>query len=369
MDDTGPLLIQVLPQLKPARCGVSDQAVLLARELNRGFGIRTAFVVLNSDVRSDVPYPVIHCAPTQLLESILKLSGGQACSILVHVSGYGYSSNGAPMLLAEALEKMKVDGRLRIAGYFHELFAGGPPWKSAFWYSHRQKAAVRKIAKTCELVVTNTGVHAKWLKRETLGGPAHSVELLPVFSAAGEWPVPAFPPQRAPVMAVFGLPATRKRSYEELSAFPGVLQDLGVEEFLDIGAGSEVPMELHGIAVRQRGAVDVVQLAKELSLVRYGFLPYDPLYLPKSSIFATYCAQGTVPVIAKPFDGEVDGLRDGVQVLSPATARQAIRAGLDRCSHEARKWYVGHSVHAHAETYARWLNQSVPVLEHQDARR
>jgi hypothetical protein len=367
MDDTGPLLIQILPQLKPARCGVSDQALLLAEELNRGFGVRTAFLVLNSDERCDVPYAVIHCAPAQSLESILKLSGDQPCSILVHVSGYGYSSDGAPTLLADALSGVKDDGRIRIAAYFHELFAGGPPWTSAFWYSSRQKAAIRKIAKVSELIITNTGVHARWLERETLGGPAHSVELLPVFSAAGEWPLPAWP-QRARVMAVFGLPATRKRSYEELSALPGLLQDLGVEEILDIGAGSEVPMELNGIPLRQRGKVDAEQLAEELSHVRCGFLPYDPLYLPKSSIFATYCAQGTVPVIAKSFDGEVDGLRDGVHVLSPATARRAVQTGLDRCSQEARKWYVVHSVRAHAETYARWLNQSVPALERQEVR-
>ncbi len=369
MASIGSLLIQVLAQLKPTRCGVSDQAVLLAAELQGAFGIDSAFVVLNSDERNDVPWPVIHCAPAQLLESCLKLSGEQPGTILVHVSGYGYSADGAPNLLADALAKVKDDGRFRIVAYFHEIAASGPPWTSAFWYASRQKSAIRKIAETSELLATNIGVHAKWLERETHGRQAHSVKLLPVFSAAGEMRVPTPCSQRAPAMAIFGLPATRKRSYRQLSSLPNVLQDLGVEEILDIGASSDAPMEVNGLPVRSRGQVNVKELAQELSRVRYGFLTYNPIYLPKSSIFATYCAQGTVTVIAEPFEGEIDGLKDGVQLLSPRTARAAFQSGLERCSEEAWQWYSGHRVHAHAQIYAQWMKQAAPFPEQEEIRR
>ena len=270
------------------RCGVSDQAVLLAAELQGAFGIDSAFVVLNSDERNDVPWPVIHCAPAQLLESCLKLSGEQPGTILVHVSGYGYSADGAPNLLADALAKVKDDGRFRVVAYFHEIAASGPPWTSAFWYASRQKSAIRKIAETSELLATNIGVHAKWLERETHGRQAHSVKLLPVFSAAGEMRVPTPCSQRAPAMAIFGLPATRKRSYRQLSSLPNVLQDLGVEEILDIGASSDAPMEVNGLPVRSRGQVNEKELAQELSRVRYGFLTYNPIYLPAFVLSAAY---------------------------------------------------------------------------------
>jgi len=369
LDDTGRLLIQVLPQLKPTRCGVSDLALLLARELNRGFGIRTAFVVLNSDVRSDVPYPVIHCAPAQLLESILKHGGGQACSILVHVSGYGYSSDGAPMLLADALEEVKEDGRFKTASYFHEISASGPPWTSAFWHAGRQKRAVRRIAEASDLLVTNIGANARLLAREIGSQASSSIQILAVLAASGESVAPIPVRERARIMAVFGLPASRRRAYTELATLPEFLHEVGIQEIVDIGASLDVPKAVHGIPVRRRGELGVTELAEEISNAMCGYVSYAAICLGKSSIFATYCAQGTIPLIAKPFDGEVDGLRDGVQVLSPATARRTVESGLDRCSHEAWKWYAGHNVRIHAETYARWMNQSAPVLERQDAGR
>ena len=69
------LLIQVVPRLKPARCGVSDQAIMLAQELKAAFGIDTAFVVLNSNEACSLPYSVIHCPPAQLLETCLSMTG------------------------------------------------------------------------------------------------------------------------------------------------------------------------------------------------------------------------------------------------------------------------------------------------------
>jgi hypothetical protein len=355
MAGTGPLLIQVLAQLKPTRCGVSDHAVLLAAELENAYGIGSAFVVLNSDERNSVPWPVIYCAPAQLLASCIELIEGRESAILVHVSGYGYSADGAPKLLADALDEVKKDGRFRIATYFHEISASGPPWTSAFWHARRQKAAIRRIAEASGLVVTNIGAHATWLRREASGGAAHSVKQLPVFSVAGEVSRPVPQSQRRPVMAVFGLPATRKKSYQELAALPDLLKSLGIEEILDIGTVAEAPAVVNGVTVRPRGKVSVEELAEELSRVKCGFLSYNTICLAKSSIFATYCAQGAVPVIAESFDGEIDGLKDGVQLLSPRTVRDA---DLDRCSLEAWQWYAEHGVHVHAETYAQWMKTS-----------
>ena len=186
MSPANRLLIQVVPRLTPARCGVSDQAVLLARELKTAFGIDAAFVVLNSDERCDLPYPMIHCQPGSLLNACLSLGQSQPGAVLVHVSGYGYAADGAPTLLAEALAKLKMDGQFRIAAYFHELFATGMPWRSAFWHSRRQREAMRKIAEECNLLVTNLGHHARWLGGQPIRRSDTPVQLLPVFSIGGE---------------------------------------------------------------------------------------------------------------------------------------------------------------------------------------
>lgn len=357
-------LIQVVPQLKPAGCGISDHAIALAGELRKAYGIDTAFAVLNSDEPCDVPYPVLHCAPDRLLHSCIALSEDRPAALLVHLSGYGYSADGAPTLLAEALQNLKADGRFRIAVFFHELFATGMPWKSAFWHSRRQERAVRSIAETCDLLVTSTRSYVDWLRRETVRQSASPIQCLPVFSQFGE-PQQHIPlADRDPVMVAFGLGPTRQRAFKELSALGDMLRQLGVQEILDIGPEFEPPHELSGIPVRRMGVLAAAEIAQRFSRSTFGFLSYAPSRLAKSGVFAGYCAHGVIPVVAQHFSGEFDGLQDGVQVLSPRTAAAAQQAsGLESCSIAAWRWYGGHSLHDHASTYARWLDQAPDTQE------
>jgi hypothetical protein len=348
-------LIQVVPQLKPARCGVSDQAVLLAQELEAACGIKCAFVILNSDEVCDLPYPMIHCAPAKLLDACDSLTEGQPGALLVHLSGYGYAADGAPTLLATALEKVSKGGRFRIAVYFHELFASSMPWKSAFWHSRRQKKAVRRITEASDLLVTSSGHQAKLLESELSRGASISVKLLPVFSAVGETRVPTPVAQREPALAVFGLAGSRQRAYKELSSLQELLGSLGVEEILDIGPEFAAPKDISGIPVQRMGPLGVNDLAGVLSHTVFGFVAHGPLSLAKSSICASYCAQGIIPVIAEPFEGEVDGLKDGLQVISPRSVARAKVNGFQHCSTAAWVWHSKHSVLMHAFHYRSWL--------------
>ena len=61
MGSPRPLLIQVVPRLKPGRCGLSDHAIALAQELDSAFAVRTAFVVLElaRDIRSTLSRHVL----------------------------------------------------------------------------------------------------------------------------------------------------------------------------------------------------------------------------------------------------------------------------------------------------------------------
>jgi len=351
-------LIQVVPQLTPMRCGVTDHAIPLARELEAAFEIDTAFVVLNSREKCDLAYPIIHCAPQELLQACLSLSNGRPGSILVHLSGYGYSRDGAPTLLADALTKVRKDGRFRVAVYFHELFATGMPWRSAFWYSRRQRNAVRRIAEECDLRVTSTRCYADWLERKSDRERGYSVQVLPVFSTVGEARELLPIVQRQQTMAVFGLSATRRTAYKELKSARNLLRDLGIREIADLGPESEVPLEVHGVPVRRRGVLAPADLVRELAQATFGFLSYAPALAAKSGVFAAYCAHGTVPVITKAFNGEADGLRDGRELLSPGTVKTALASGLEHCSKAAWLWYCSHRLNAHAATYARWLSNS-----------
>jgi hypothetical protein len=215
-------------------------------------------------------------------------------------------------------------------------------------------------------------LHARWLESETQRKPGMTVQLLPVFSTIGEAHQRIPVTQRKPHMVVFGLPATRRKAYRELNDLVQLLSTLGVRQIVDIGAECGVGAEVSGIPIERRGELASTDVAAALSLARYGFLSYPPLYIAKSSIFAAYCAQGAVPVIATPFEGDIDGLTDGVEVLTPKTANGALASGppsgLDRYSIAARAWYEKHRVHTHAETYARWLNHRAPMPVHEEAR-
>lgn len=349
-------LIQVLPRFLPGNCGVTDHAIELAHELKSAFGISTAFVVPTSRVAADVSEAVTRTEPNRLVETCLSLIGGEAGALLVHVSGYGYSPDGAPVLLANALGEARTTGRFRIAAYFHELFASGPPWRSAFWYSRRQKKAIRKIQEECDSILTNTQSHARWLESAPSRRSAASVQILPVFSTVGEASTSIPFSSRTRAMVVFGLPGTRERSYNQLSKLTETIQRLAVTEILDIGPDCAVPSAVAGAPVRRMGKLPASELAPVISQSAFGFVHYSPRCVAKSSVFASYCAYGTIPVLAQPPVGEVDGLRDGCQVLSPASVADIQYVELEVCSTAALHWYGSHRVHTHAEAYAKWLS-------------
>ena len=320
------------------------------------FHVDTAFVVLNSSDPGRVAFPAVCCEPSQLHSTCLSLNSAPSGALLVHLSGYGYSPDGNPALLAAALQQVKSGGRFRIAAYFHELFAVGPPWKSAFWHSRRQQNSVRAIARLCDLLVTNTHYHAHWLERQLAPGSADLLRLLPVFSTVGHAQQPVPFSGRNPAMAVFGLAGTRQNAYHQLGALGTMLEELGIRQILDIGPACDNPSHVNGIAVTRAGELSVADLARTLSAARFGFVVHPAYCLAKSSILAGYCAQGVIPAVAESFRGELDGLTDGVQVVSPSTSASAKASGWDACSRAAWSWYMKHSLRVHAEQYANWMS-------------
>ncbi|KAA6465384.1 hypothetical protein DYQ86_05445 [Acidobacteria bacterium AB60] len=304
-----------------------------------------------------MPYPRVYRLQRELLEACQELSQGEPATLLLHVSGYGFSRDGAPTELATAIARVREHGEFKIAVYFHELFATGMPWRSAFWHSRRQQRAVSRIAQDADVVVTNVERHAAWLEEVPDKRTKLPVWKLPVISNVGESQSLTGMESRMPTLAVFGLPASRRKSYGHLGSLARLVRALGVREVFDIGPPFDAPAHVHGVPVKQLGVVPAGELGNLLSRIRFGFATTPAPYLAKSGVFAGYCAHGTIPVIADPFVGTFDGLSDGLQLISPKTVEAAGAGGFDRCSTAAWTWYRQHSVDAHAETYARVLGQ------------
>lgn len=366
MPDAPKLLIQVVPRMMPGRCGLSDPALLLANDLKIAFGIGSAFVVLNSAARADLSQPIVYCTAARLLENCLHLAGHAPAAVLIHLSGYGYSPDGAPADLAVALAALRASGRFQIAVFFHELFAGASFWPPALRQSLRQRKVLRAILSQSDLLVTNLCAHAGWIERNAQGSPVH---LLPVFSTIGEAPALRPVAARKPALAVFGLPPSRQRAYRELPRLKQTLGRLNIEEIIDAGIGCGAPRELFGLPVRCIGEQPAEALRDLFSNVKFGLVAMPSFCLAKSSIFASLCAQGTVPLLTQPFTGEVDGLRDGTHALSARSIDALLDSGIDShldsrleaCSQSAWQWYGDHRLRVHSRLYAGWLG--MPAIE------
>ena len=353
-----PILIQVVPRLQPGRCGISDHALALADELETGFGVTSAFAVLNSQEACDLRFPITYCQTSQLWEACKNLSDGTQAALLVHYSGYGYSADGAPLALADALKRVHESQQIRVGVYFHELFASSMPWRSGFWYRSRQQHVVRSIVKACDFMATNLERHCNWIERKAAGEMNTPLLHLPVFSNVGEALERRAMNGRRPALIVFGLAGTRQKSYAKIASLGSMLRVLRVREILDIGPESAAPPKLNGLPVRHMGVLSTTDLSGVLSESMFGFVPHPWFCLAKSGIFAGICAHGTIPVLGESFSAESDGLKDGVHLFSPKTTRGATVADLEQLSAAGWHWYMGHRLQAHAETYARLLVQA-----------
>lgn len=344
-------LIQIVPRILPSRCGVSDHALALADELRRSFQVESVFIALNQ------PHPVegvVSCKADQIEQvcEIWRKRGAE--SVLAHVSGYGYSKTGIPANLARSLRILQAGHNYRTAAFFHELYASGKPWQKAFWYSRLQRRAVRQIAETCDMVLTNTELHARRLRSES---ELHCSEVLvrPVFSTVGEAEEPLPFAQRLPVMVVFGLAGSRRRSYMLLQEMKKELKVLAVESIIDIGPESIAPEHVHHIPIYSLGVLSSSKVIEQISRARYGFVPHEPCCVAKSSIFAAYCAHGTIPVLSEAFATTFDQLKDGVHLVSKSMICNLDSETIATCSRNAFHWYSAHNLRSQAEFYSRWV--------------
>jgi hypothetical protein len=303
-------LIQVVPQLPPAPEGVGSYAAALAGGLRERLGVETRFVAGDS-----VPE---------------ALSGS---TLLLHYANYGYQTRGCPVSLVRGLLRWRRSAGYRLVTMFHEVYANGPPWRSSFWISPLQRQLAAALARGSDGVVTSLALYAGLLTRLA---PGVEVHVSPVFSTVGE---PArVPPlrERRPAMVVFGGPGVRGRAYGEgREALAAACRTLGIEEVLDIGPALSSPQPALGsIPVRTLGPLPAAEVSRLLLGSLAGFLAYPPAFLPKSTIYAAYCAHGLLPV----HSGEK---ADAGDAQARATA--------------AREWYLGHSLARQAELFAQLL--------------
>lgn len=348
-------LIQIVPLRSVSPEGVGDYARLIAEQLLSAHDICTVFVtgtILPPKDRLHDAWRTIQVAERSaqaMLNALAEAGGNRGDAILLHLSAYGYQDKGVPLWLLAALERWRQDNPATpLITVFHELYATGPVWRSAFWLGPIQAWIARRLQRISNAGIATTQLYANILKRWRGDRPG-SITALPVFSTIGEMPTP--PTIRSASLAVFGRAGIFKAIYldgiDEIEAFVTANH---ITEIVDIGQRNEAPPATIGCAtVRCMGQLPTADLQRELSRVRFGLLDYDADRLAKSTVFAAYCAHGAIPVCLSDNPGVLDGLEPGKNYVKlPAQAHASHFSGveLERLQSCATSWYRPHTLQA-----------------------
>lgn len=354
-----PAAVQVVPGLPPPFEGVGSFATALAGALRARCGIESRFLVA-SPLRAQEPgaresnaVEIPGAEPEALCGALTAATGrdGAEAAVLLHYVNYGYEARGCPSWLVEGLARWKARSRGRLVTVFHEVHAMGPPWRSSFWLSPLQRRLAATLARLSDGLVTSMWLYRRILLRWV---PGKEVAVLPVFSTVGEPPAPPPLTERARRLVVFGGPGARARVYRELrSAIGSACRDLGIEEICDVGRDDGQQAPDLPVRVRRLGPLPDAEVSALLLGSVAGFVAYPAPFLPKSTIFAAYCAHRALPVCAWPRP------RREAEPLPPFWTPQSGTAArwddLQAIADRARAWYSGHDLDRHAASYLSLL--------------
>jgi Glycosyl transferase 4-like domain len=363
-----PTMIQVVPRRTAEPNGVADYALALARALRAN---RDADSVFLSGTPPADATPVeddweTACVPKRealsLADTLQLLSAEtNARAVVLHFSGYGYQKRGVPAWLVQGLQIWsRRAGRVPLLTIFHELYATGRPWQSAFWVSPLQKHIARSILNLSSAAITPTDLYRKrlseWRDRDGI-----KITAVPVFSNVGE-PGRGSPPcARAAAAVVFGLAGVEDRLFGIYrSETERIISALGIEKIFDVGPRlSAMPHTLADAPVVSKGVLPQGAVSELLQSARFGFVAYPLDFIGKSGVFAAYAAHGVVPIVLSHKQGAFDGLQparhflDGLRLEAGADAQDL--ASIQR---ELFSWYTSHSRKVHADALMNSISRA-----------
>lgn len=354
-----PTLIQVVARRTAEPDGVTNYALALAgalRTYSRANSVFLSGTPLVDATPEEDDWKTV-CVPKrkgQALANTLQLLSAEnnARAVVLHFSGYGYQKRGVPLWLVEGFQLWsRRAGRMPLVTIFHELYATGRPWQSAFWLSPLQKQIARSILNLSSAVITPTDLYSKRLS-EWRHGNATKIRAMPVFSNVGEPDRGSVPCARSGAAVVFGLSGVEDRLFGSYrSELERIVSALNIEKIFDIGPRfSIVPSTLAGAPVISKGVLPPCAVSELLQRARFGFVAYPLDLIGKSSVFAAYAAHGVVPIVFSDTQAAFDGLQPAPHFLDGLRfGAGAGRQDLASIQRELFTWYRSHSLKVHAD--------------------
>ncbi|MBW4462391.1 MAG: glycosyltransferase family 1 protein [Nodosilinea sp. WJT8-NPBG4] len=357
-------ICQIVPRLPPDIDGVGDYALNLAHQLRSDFGINTHFIVcdpawVRSDQLEGFKVNQVNSRSTKSLITQLAnidLSG----PILLHYVGYGYAKRGCPTWLVDGLKIWKHQRQqARLVIMFHEVFAFGPIWTSAFWLSAIQKCLVKRLVRLSDRILTSKHFYAELLQ-SSAPDRFTNIPTFPVFSTVGELQSPSRLFEKTRRLVIFGGRRNRSKVYKDsLEQLRQICRYLDIQQIFDIGPVLDsLPAKIDNVPIIAAGCLPSEEISTILSNSIAGFFSYHPAFLGKSTIFAAYCAHRIIPISATMTDLPEEGLQPGKHYALPAQYNTEKRdmALMQAIADDAYAWYQMHSLSAQAKAYYTLLS-------------
>jgi hypothetical protein len=337
-EPTARAVIQIVSQLPPTLGGVGGYALSLARGLRDYAGVATRFLLTDPAWHGEGwSEPGLTVRPlTELTAGALRRAleelAGDGSPVLLHYANYGYERRGCPRWLVRAIASWRLASPARLLTFFHEVYASGPPSSSSFWLGPIQRRLAARLVGLSDRTATSLTLYADLLEGLAPGAGAG---VYPVLSPLGE-PANTTPlAARQRHLVVFGGPGARRAAYgphrETLAA---ACRELAVEEVLDVGAPLDdtLPRDVGGVPLRPLGPLSDAAASDLLGRAFAGFIAHRPEMLGKSTIFASLCSHGVLPVGSTP-DGEI--------LWAPGDP--SAPADLQAVATASRTWYLQHA--------------------------
>lgn len=361
-------LLQIVPFLPGTFDGVGDYALNLARRLSRDHGISTTFLVAGkTSVTASEGYRVISG-----LEAVDRATLARDHEhVILHYVNYGYQARGVPFSLRAFVKQLRPQLSGRWVTTFHELYASGPPWKSAFWLRPFQVLIAHDMvdaSTTC--VVSNPPIEQAIRAHDA----QRAVRIVPVMSNFGEPELKDFNPVSPKRWAICGGTALIARSLHLLEKLCAQVPPAFAPDHVDIIGGREnrsisaildrVKQSRSDLSFHQYPEVGVDLASEVLRQSAFGFIDYFgagkvwPGMLLKSTAFAALCAHGVIPVLSHrepPIEVNGDAL-PGPYYLTPGAANFPTLDELPQVRRRVYDWYHAHAASRQAaRVYAEAL--------------
>jgi hypothetical protein len=348
-------VLQIVPQLPGTLDGVGDYALNLAKALLAEHAVTTVFAVAQeTTVASKDGFQVISGLNQCAVDSMAR----ECDHVILHYVNYGYQARGIPFHLRRFARQLREKLRGRWLTTFHELYASGPPWKSAFCLRPLQVKIARDVINISD---------ACFVSNRTIENEIHAYDsakkiyLAPVISNFGEPELTDFTASSSKQWAICGGTALVARSLFSFQQIQHAIPAAFVPEQLQVIGGRDERATralieslnggTRGLSCNYHPEVSAECASELLRHCSFAWLDYFgtgkmwPEMILKSGAFAACCAHGVVPVLSHQEDTfAVDGDPfPGPYFITPGAVNFPPLDSLRATREKIYAWYQAHA--------------------------